>query len=62
VDFATVERLARFGHVLELVASLDWKCVSLLLERPAYRSEAVSDLALILARLSDAARAAQLVA
>ncbi len=62
VDFATVERLARFGHVLELVASLDWKCVSLLLERPAYRSEAVSDLALILARLSDAARAAPLVA
>ena len=59
VDFVTVQRLARFGQVLELVASLDWKCASLLLEQAAYRSEAVSDLALILVRLSDAARAAQ---
>jgi hypothetical protein len=61
VDSATVERLARFGRVLELVASLDWKSVSLMLERPEYRSEAVADLALILARLSDGARAAQVV-
>lgn len=59
VDFVTVQRLARFGQVLELVASMDWKCASLLLEQAAYRREAVSDLALILVRLSEAARAAQ---
>ena len=62
VDFPTIERLAKFGRVLELVASMDWACASLLLERPEYRSEAVADLALILVRLSDAARAAQVVA
>jgi hypothetical protein len=59
MDLATVERLARVGRLLELVASIDWKSVSLTLERAQYRSEAVSDFQLILSRLSDAARAAQ---
>jgi hypothetical protein len=62
VDLETVERLSRFGRVLELSAALDWKCASLLLERPEYRREAVSDLALILSRSIDAARAAHIVA
>lgn len=61
VDFVTVERLARFGRVLESVASMDWACVSLLLEQREYRSEAVVDLAVVLGRLNDVARAAQVV-
>jgi hypothetical protein len=59
MDLATVERLARVGRLLELVASIDWKSVSLTLERAQYRSEAVSDFQLSLSRVSDAARAAQ---
>jgi hypothetical protein len=56
VDRATVDRLAWFGRLLEAIASVDWKCASLLLERAEYRSDAVSDLAAILTRLTEAAR------
>jgi aminoglycoside phosphotransferase (APT) family kinase protein len=58
VDFATVERLARLGRVLEGIASADWKCASLELDRADHRSAAVSDLALVVSRLGEAARAA----
>lgn len=59
VDFVTVERLARFGRVLEAVAAVDWECESLRLERADHRSDAVANLAPLLDQLITAARSAQ---
>ena len=58
VDFATVERLARFGRVLEAVASVDWECESLRLDRAEHRSDAVANLAPLLDHLITVARSA----
>lgn len=61
VDFATIERLADMGRVLEAIAAVDWECESLRLEHAAYRSEAVSNLASILGQLEQAAQAARVL-
>jgi hypothetical protein len=59
LDLAAVERLARFGRLLEAIAAVDWECESLRLENAAHRADAVANLADIHGQLVDAARAAQ---
>jgi hypothetical protein len=61
VDLVTVERLARFGRVLEAVAAVDWECESLRLDRAEHRSDAATNLAPLLLQLISAARAARVV-
>jgi hypothetical protein len=62
VDLVTVERLARFGRVLEAVAAVDWECESLRLDRVEHRADAVANLAPLLDHLITAARSAHVAA
>lgn len=59
LDFVTVERLARFGRLLEWIAAVDWECEYLRLEGAEHRSGAVMNLTVILPRLIAAAHAAR---
>lgn len=58
LDFVTVERLARYGRVLEAVAAVDWECESLRLARAEHRADAVTNLAPLLDHLITVTRSA----